>query len=198
MTTPAPLPKAEGAARDVEPPHFEELPPASESPQAEVAVETTKRSKRTWWLRMLLASVAMVGLLLGLVWLTPIARLHYHAWGYRQRRESKDLMWVSEALKNKGASAKICRQLLGRPDYGGFTTEGNYVIFYSPRYFTPKTGIRAGIGSVDPGARLEFHEGRLVSVRPFESNAIPDESTHGIARFLELKQDRPRSEESAK
>ncbi len=147
---------------------------------------------------MLLASVAMVALLLGVVWLTPIARLHYHAWRYRQRRESKNLMWVSEALKSNGASEKICRRLLGRPDYGGFTAEGNSVIFYSPRYFTPKTGPRAGVGSVDPGARLEFHDGRLVSVRPFESNAIPDESTHGIAKFLEVKQDRPRSAESAK
>ncbi len=70
---------------------------------------------RRWWLRMLVASAALVAVLLGAVWLTPVAKLHYHAWEFRKHLRAEDFNATVKVLRKRGASPEVVGRLLGKP-----------------------------------------------------------------------------------
>jgi hypothetical protein len=67
---------------------------------------------------MLVASAALAAVLLGAYFLTPVARLHYHAWRYRGDRHANDkhLKPALDALVARRASKQTLLRLLGEPD----------------------------------------------------------------------------------
>ncbi len=80
----------------------------------DAAPETQEPQKpRRWWLRMLVASAALVAVLLGVVYLTPIVRLHYHAWQYRKGGDLVHLKAAARILRDRKAHIDTVRRLLG-------------------------------------------------------------------------------------
>jgi hypothetical protein len=66
---------------------------------------------------MLVASAALAALLLGAYFLTPVMRLHYHAWRYRSGRDptGTHLEGAVKHLVNLKAGEDVVRRFLGEP-----------------------------------------------------------------------------------
>ncbi len=120
--------------------------------------EGRPRLARRWWLRMLVASAALVAVLLGAYFLTPVARLHYYAWKYRTGRDAADsLKTVAEVLVQRKVSPEMVEKLLGRPRETEDYWDGSSVWSYScqPLDVVP----------VSASYDLTFKDGRLVSMK---------------------------------
>ncbi|GAG45813.1 unnamed protein product, partial [marine sediment metagenome] len=66
---------------------------------------------------MLMASAALAAVLLGAVFLTPAARLHYHAWRWRSGRDPqlKSLRFVAQHVLDNELDREAIIGLLGEP-----------------------------------------------------------------------------------
>jgi hypothetical protein len=160
-----------------------------------VREETPTPKPRKGLLAFYVGMGAVLALAVASIWLIPVARLHYYAWQYRRHRHSKDLMRATARLKDRGASPEICKRLLGKPLHNCLSVQGHRVFYYPPRHYWKSILPRpdaSKVGAVDPGARLEFRNGRLASVEPFTSNAIPDEVMEGINRLVEKVEEQNR------
>jgi len=79
------------------------------------------RSPRRWWLRMLVASGALVALLAGFYFLTPVVMLHYYArrWRANSGRKGEDWESLEQAALlacRLGTGRERVRELLGGCD----------------------------------------------------------------------------------
>ena len=74
------------------------------------------RRDRHWLIKMLVASAVLVTLLLGLWFVGPVARVHYHGWSYRsgRGREASLTVIADWAVRRSLSEAAVCR-LLGGP-----------------------------------------------------------------------------------
>ncbi len=128
------------------------------------APEAQKPARR-WWLRMIVASAALVAVLLGAVWLTPVVQLHYHAWRYRRgdNREENLPRLTNKLLEIKASPARVTR-LLGPPLGEKRRPDGRLVLFYeASSIIKSRSGPLSGS---EMGRELVFRGGRLVEVRP--------------------------------
>ncbi len=115
-----------------------------------------KQPARRWWLRMIVASAALVAVLLGVYFLTPVVPLHYYAWRYRRRHDGGwDLPGLAEKLLEMRASSAQVTGLLGPPVSERRRPDGKLVLFYDVRVVFHK-----GMHGMD----LVFDEDRLVEV----------------------------------
>jgi len=64
---------------------------------------------------MLVASAAIVLLLLAAVVLTPVVRLHYYAWRWRNHRDGTALQKAVQMVGARGLSRDAVVRLLGKP-----------------------------------------------------------------------------------
>lgn len=95
------------------------------------ATPNAAKPPRRWWLGMLVASAALVAVLLGVVWLTPIVPLHYYAWRYRRRHNGGgDLPRLADRLLAMRASPERVTGLLGPSGREEKKPDGRLVLFY--------------------------------------------------------------------
>jgi hypothetical protein len=114
---------------------------------------------------MLGASAALAGLLLGAYLLTPAAQLHYHAWRFRAGRDPEGrhlcrVIW-STCIKRKAGRDEVVR-LLGPSQYRTSSPDSLYYIFAS----SPP----GSVGGYLKGFEIEFQQGLVVMVKPWQSN----------------------------
>ncbi len=64
---------------------------------------------------MTAASAALAAVLLGAVFLTPVARLNYHAWRWRTGRRAKSLKCAAELIAERRLAREAVLRLLGEP-----------------------------------------------------------------------------------
>ncbi len=98
----------------------------SETPEAD-------KPPRRWWLRMIVASAALVAVLLGVVWVTPVVKLHYHAWQWRKHKDMDQLKAAARILRDRKAHYETVKRILGPPDSSqpglGWGVEGQRLLY---------------------------------------------------------------------
>ncbi len=88
------------------------------------------KPRRRWWLRMIVASAALVAVLLGVVWLVPAARLGYYAWQYRRHYYTRHLETASAMLVERQASRQTVEAVLGEAGDSCQLSDGTIVWLY--------------------------------------------------------------------
>ena len=140
---------------------------------------------RRWWLRMLVASAALVAVLLGAVWVTPVARLHYHARQWRKHKDFNQLKAAARILRDRRAHIETVKRLLGPPvdsqsldrltwedvlSWGEIDSEvEGEILFYEGNSRTPAggkvTGPASGMFYIPPTIELRFDkDNRLAAI----------------------------------
>jgi len=121
---------------------------------------------------MIVASAALVAVLLGAVWVTPVVKLHYHAWQYRRdifktEGTGRHLKKAAELLRTRRASPEAARRLLGAPGREERARDGALSLHYC-RLHRPLS-VRRG----EPYVKLVFRDGVLTSVEDYEEHRLP-------------------------
>ena len=116
-----------------------------------------ERRDRHWLAKMLVASAALVMVLLGLCFVGPAVRVHYHGWSYRSGRgREASLAVVGDwAVRRSLSEAKVCR-LLGPPTSSAHLGEASR---HELAWWASPGKVQAG----DMLCYIIFENGRAVS-----------------------------------